>query len=489
MNIARPLVRRFIERKERPVLACEGEIWTGRRCLNQIAARMESLEAAAVEPGDRVIVLSGRGNAFWCDAIAVWAVGGVIVPIVATMSESHAEAVQDRAEPRFIIGREDQVAEVFETLLHLGDLPEGSDGDPLGRMIDRKPEETAAILFTSGSTGTPKGVQLAHRALLQNALGTAAMLPTRPDDTLFIAIPFRFVSSVSHFLVTTLTGGCFAGTEKPVMAADLVDQLKASGATAFGGAPLQLRWIADQMDEAELELRWLMSSGDHLSSDIVEKLAATQSNPSVLAVYGLTELAGRFCVLRPELALAKNGSVGSPIPGLDLQLRDDDGRPAEPGEIGSVHARGLPVMDGYRKDERATRAVIDEGAWFETGDYGVLDEDGFLFLRGRRDNVFKTSGLKVSGQLIADALMRVGCFSDVAVFPQEDPIAGHVACAYYCMPSDQNLQKGAVLRALRETLPLNHLPARFRRLERIPRTASGKIDRAAFRELINALAD
>ena len=167
-------------------------------------------------------------------------------------------------------------------------------------MIDRKPEETAAILFTSGSTGTPKGVQLAHRALLQNALGTAAMLPTRPDDTLFIAIPFRFVSSVSHFLVTTLTGGCFAGTEKPVMAADLVDQLKASGATAFGGAPLQLRWIADQMDEAELELRWLMSSGDHLSSDIVEKLAATQSNPSVLAVYGLTELAGRFCVLRPE---------------------------------------------------------------------------------------------------------------------------------------------------------------------------------------------
>ena len=470
-------------------MACEGECWTGRDCLEHIAARMVMLEANRAEPGERVIVLSGRGNAFWCDTIAVWAKGGVAVPIVASMSAGHIDAVLDRAEPRFIIGRQDQIGDAFSTLRSLDEIGGASDMDVLDQMVDRAPEQTAAILFTSGSTGVPKGVQLSHRALLQNALGTAAMLPTRPDDTLFIAIPFRFVSAVSHFLVTTLTGGCFAGTEKPVMPADLIDHLKANGATAFGGAPLQLRWIADQMDEAELELRWLMSSGDHLSSDIVDKLAATACNPAVLAVYGLTELAGRFCVLRPELAMDKNGSVGSPIPGLDLELRDDDGRPAEIGEIGSVHARGVPVMDGYRKDQAATRAVIDDAGWFETGDFGVLDEDGFLFLRGRRDNVFKTSGLKVSGQLIADALMRTECFSDVAVFPVEDPIAGHVACAYYCMPPEKDLQKGAVLRTLRESLPVNHLPARFERLERIPRTASGKIDRAAFREMIRSIAE
>ncbi|MGI9493843.1 MAG: class I adenylate-forming enzyme family protein [Geminicoccaceae bacterium] len=474
---------------DRPAMACEGDSWTGRVCLARIAARMASLDAGGAKPGERVIVLSGRGNAFWCDMIAVWAVGGVAVPIVASMSAGHIDAVMDRAEPRFIIGRQDQIGEAFSMPRHLDDVGGYSDAGALDRMVDRAPEQTAAILFTSGSTGVPKGVQLAHRALLQNALGTAAMLPTRPDDTLFIAIPFRFVSAVSHFLVTTLTGGCFAGTEQPIMPADLIDHLRAIGATAFGGAPLQLRWIADQLDEAGLDLRWLMSSGDHLSSDIVDKLAATSCNPSVLAVYGLTELAGRFCVLRPELALNKNGSVGLPIPGLDLELRGDDGRPVEVGEIGSVHARGTPVMDGYRQDEAATRAVIDDAGWFETGDFGVLDEDGFLFLRGRRDNVFKTSGLKVSGQLIADALMRTGSFSDVAVFPIEDPIAGHVACAYYCMPPERDLQKGAVLRALRESLPVNHLPARFERLARIPRTASGKIDRAAFREMIKAIAE
>lgn len=488
MNIAYPLVRRFVERMERPAMACEGEAWTGRDCLGQIAARMALLDAEGAKPGERVIVISGRGNAFWCDMIAVWAMGGVAVPLVASMSASHVDAVLDRAEPRFIIGRPDQINEAFATLRHLDIVGRDADVEALDRMVDCKPEQAATILFTSGSTGVPKGVQLAHRALLQNALGTASMLPTRADDTLFIAIPFRFVSAVSHFLVTTLTGGCFAGTEQPVMPADLVDSLKATGATAFGGAPMQLRWIADQIDEVELDLRWLMSSGDHLSSDIIDKFAATSCNPSVLAVYGLTELAGRFCVLRPELALKKNGSVGLPIPGLDVELRGDDGRPLEVGEIGSVHARGVPLMDGYRKDEAATRAAIDDAGWFETGDFGILDEDGFLFLRGRRDNVFKTSGLKVSGQLIADALMRVGCFSDVAVFPEEDPIAGHVACAYYCMPSDQELQKGMVLRTLRETLPVNHLPARFRRLEHIPRTASGKIDRAAFRETIKALA-
>lgn len=487
MNIARPLVRRFVERRERTALACEGDAWTGQRCLDHIAAQMTLLIAEGAVPGDRVIVLSGRGNAFWCDVIAVWAMGAVAVPIVSSMAERHVEAVLDRAEPSFIIGRDDQIDDAFAALQHLPEPGSSTDHAALEQMVDRTPEQTSTILFTSGSTGVPKGVQLAHRALLHNALATASMLPTRPDDTLFIAIPFRFVSAVSHFLVTILTGGCFAGSEQPVMPADLIDRLKAAGATAFGGAPLQLRWIAEQMDEAELDLRWLMSSGDHLSSDIVEQFAATRSNPSILAVYGLTELAGRFCVLRPELALEKNGSVGSPIPGLELELRDDDGSPAKVGEIGSVHARGVPVMDGYRKDEAATAAVIDEKGWFETGDFGVRDDDGFLFLRGRRDNVFKTSGLKVSGQLIADALMRVGCFSDVAVFPIEDPIAGHVACAYYCMPPEQDLQKGAVLKALRTTLPVNHLPGRFQRLDRIPRTASGKIDRAALAETIKAL--
>ena len=469
-------------------MACEGEVWTGRTCLGRIGARMASLAAAGVQQDERVVVLSGRGNAFWCDMIAVWAVGGVGVPVVASMAAGHVDAVLDRAEPRFIIGGDDQISGAFETLHRLDDDLRDDVAAVPDRMVQREPAQTAAILFTSGSTGVPKGVQLSHRALLQNALGTASMLPTRADDTLFIAIPFRFVSAVSHFLVTTLTGGCFAGTEQPVMPADLVDQLKANGATAFGGAPLQLRWIAEQMDDADLELRWLMSSGDHLSSDIVEALAATRCNPSVLAVYGLTELAGRFCVLRPELALEKNGAVGSPIPGLDLELRGDDGKPVDVGEIGSVHARGVPVMDGYRRDEAATRAVIDDAGWFETGDFGVQDEDGFLFLRGRRDNVFKTSGLKVSGQLIADALMRTGCFTDVAVFPVEDPIAGHVACAYYCMPPERELQKGPVLRALRDSLPLNHLPQRFERLERIPRTASGKIDRAALAETIRGLA-
>ncbi len=488
MNIARPLTRRFVERMERPALACEGEFWTGQRCLGEIAARMASLFAEGAAPDDRVIVISGRGNAFWCDVIAVWAVGCVAVPVVGSMSAVHAEAVLGRAEPRFVIAQDDQIDSRMAALQHLPEQDGSADHSALKQMVDRKPGQTAAILFTSGSTGVPKGVQLAHQALLHNALATASMLPTRPDDTLFIAIPFRFVSAVSHFLVTTLTGGCFSGTEQPVMPADLIDRLKTHGATAFGGAPLQLRWIAEQMDEARLELRWLMSSGDHLSSDIIEQFASTRSNPSILAVYGLTELAGRFCVLRPELAIEKNGSVGSPIPGLDLELRDDDGCPAAIGDIGSLHARGVPVMDGYRKDEAATDAVIDDAGWFSTGDFGVMDDDGFLFLRGRRDNVFKTSGLKVSGQLIADALMRVGCFSDVAVFPVEDEVAGHVACAYYCMPPEQELQKGMVLKALRTSLPVNHLPARFQRLELIPRTASGKIDRASLADAIKSLA-
>ena len=482
MNLVLPLLRRFSDRMTRPALVCEDDAWDGSRCLDEYQKKLAGLKAAGCQSGDRVIVFSGRGNAFWCDLLAVWAAGGVVVPLVPALPTAHQQAVLDKAEPVLVMGTEYQIPASFSGIKRVENNAIDSKGVMTPAVLP--PDATAGILFTSGSTGLPKGVQLSHRALLHNALATATMLPAQSGDTLFIAIPFRFVSAISHFLVTILTGGCFAGTESLTLPADLIARLKASGATAFGGAPIQLRWIGAQMDEAGLNLRWVMSSGDHLSPDIIEQFARTRARPFIMTVYGMTELAGRFCILPHELVSEKAGSVGYPIAGLEVDVRDDDSAPVPPGEIGGVYVRGVCVMDRYCNDPESTRAMIGADGWMNTGDHGVLDEEGYLYLKGRSDSVFKSSGLKVSGFLIADALMKTGEFTDVAVFPVADELAGHVARAYYCMEAGREFDRGRVLRALRQTLPANHLPREFIRLEKIPRTASGKIDRVAFHDVV-----
>lgn len=350
--------------------------------------------------------------------------------------------------------------------------------------------DTAVVIGTSGSTGEPKGVLLSHHALLQNALATGEALGIVPGDRVVVPIPFNFISAVSHFLVTVGSGGCAISTEDKLLQKDLASLFEKTRANALGGAPLHLRWISEILDEQKLELRWLMSSGDHLGVDVIEKLEKDAPGCKILVVYGLTEVGGRCCVLdrqrarrdNPENAAAIIDSVGKTIRGIRARVVDDDGQELPLGEIGEVILDGDSVFDGYLNRPEATADVLKEGR-FSTRDMGKLDADGNVYIVGRKDDVFKSSGLKVATIPIADALMDTGVFADVAVRPKEHPISGHVPEALYVLKPGKTFQKGEVLGELRKRIPLHWIPQQFTEVAQIPRTGSGKISRRDLKKI------
>src|SRR5581483_10735953 len=167
--------------------------------------------------------------------------------------------------------------------------------------------------------------------------------------------------------------------------------------------------------------------------------------------------------------------------GMGVSIRDAEDQPVAPGEEGEVWAEaGDFLMDGYHRNEEATRRVV-RGRRFKTGDIGRLDGEGRLWLVGRADDVFKCAGQKVAIPAIEEAIRSLAAFEDFAIVAQPHARLGHVPVVLYVPTVGKTLEKSAVMRELRNRLPSNHLPQKFIETARIPRTRSGKVDRSAVR--------
>lgn len=494
--LANELFHAMAAAADRPIFGCEGEDWTGRRCLTYVGERRAQMLDAGIIAGDRVMVANLRGNAYWLDHFALWSIGAIGVPTERTAPASRLDEVVEDVDPGFLCGRlENGAGSAADTVIILPALSEAAgvgNDDVSADLLQRDPFEAnclALYTFTSGTTKRPKVVPLSHGMLLANARASASQLPYDENERVFAPIPFRFISAISHCLVTVLQKATYLGSETPLIKGDMVSTMQDWQSTAFGGSPLQVRWIAETGDDTDVnfELNWIMSSGDNLPIDIIDRLVVQMPNSKVIVAYGLTEVAGRFCMLDPDLLKKRRGSVGRPIHGMRLSVRNEDDRPCEPGEIGNVFASGGGVFDGYLNfPEENSQVMTPHG--FLTGDLGIIDEDGYLYLRGRSDEVFKSAGQKVSALLIAQELIKLGIFTDVAVTDQPHPILERVPHVYYVPKDGVEFKKGEILRSLRKTLPSNHIPQGFTAVDRIPRTGSGKLDRRGFKELLRSLS-
>jgi long-chain acyl-CoA synthetase len=447
-----------------------GCVLSGRDLLSRAEARRRVLAAQGLKPGARIYVRTGRRAAFWSDLLGVWALGATAIPIDGKSHPAREAQLFEKALPDHVVEE---------------DAPDGAADD---LHIEPGPDP-AAILFTSGSTGAPKGVMLRGDALLGNARAALTAIDLRRSDRLFVATPFAFTSAICHFLAATLAGASLAATEVRLFKGDLHKAIRGANATCFGGAPLQAQWIAEACKTDRLPLRWIMSSGDHLRASVIEDLRAALPDTAVYTFYGLTETGGRLCMLPAEALPEAAGAVGKPVEGMAITIRDENGNPVPDGETGEVYATGDYLFDGYIGDLAETVAALTLQG-LRTGDLGAIGPDGWLRLTGRADDVFKCAGQKVSAIPIADALMALGLFDDVAVVPRDHPAAGTVPWVAYVPKSKASVEPRAVGAALRGLLPANHMPQGFVELPAIPRTGSGKVRRIALKELVeNAIAE
>lgn len=468
------------------------EVSLDRNCLMaNVDKQANSMLAAGMVSGDFCILLCDRGPRFWVELLAAWVIGCKPVCIQANISDDHATSAIEMTGARFIFkeGVCDTVAPILEQLtvvestfdaaLTTSDIRSCFNSLCFASDID----ELAGLIFTSGTTGVPKGVPLTHAVLSMNALATAHRLRLRSEDILLIATPFRFISSISHFLVTLLSGATFFGLEKTLMIKDLIDAINELEITAFGGSPFHVQFFAMAGSERLPNLRWIMSSGDHLRPAVIDKLEQAFENLELHVVYGMAELGGRFCELPPNQQFSKKGSVGFPINGFELSVRDEAGKLCAQGEIGEIHVGGTLEFAGYYKNPDANRKVLSAYG-FRNGDKGYLDEDGYLFLAGRSDSVFKRSGLKVSSQVVAEQILELPEVKDAYVKGYADDLEGQVPVAYVHWNEGVELPFATVTQRLRSMLPVNHLPKHVVTVSHIPRTGSGKVDQRKLTAII-----
>ena len=459
-----------------------------------------ALLAAAGRRGARVALVLEEYDQFFVCMLGAWLAGQVVVPLNTSLPQHDIDWLVGKARPDVIVLPDDEACPTAEggpvRLVVTADerRPRGRRarrraaalrGRPGGRRSRRSREdELAMIMFTSGTTGLPKGVCQTLRAVSSNAGHVALALGLEADDRIFINTPPYFTSGICHFLTLLANGGGVAGQLGFYFGTGLLDEMEAEGCTGFGGAPAHLVRVVEPIEEPrEHPFRFWVSSGDHLPLPVIEKFRRVLPGIGLFNMYGLTEVSGRLCVLPPAELDVKVGSVGRPIGDMRVVARRGDLTEAAPGEQGELYVTGSLLMQGYLDEPEITAQTLTAHG-LKTGDFGKVDESGAVWIAGRKDDIIKRGGEKVSIIHVQEALQGLGRFADVAVVAAPDEILGHVPVAFVVPHEPEGFKASKLLRELRGVLPSSSLPSRVIAVEQIPRTGSGKAIRAELRRML-----
>ncbi len=353
------------------------------------------------------------------------------------------------------------------------------------RVIDT---DMAAILYTSGSTGKPKGVVLSHRNMVTGAHSVAQYLENRPTDKLLAVLPFSFDYGFSQ-LSTAFHVGASVVLMDHLFARDVVNAVVREQITGLAGVPPLWSQLADLTwpDAAKQSLRYLTNSGGAMPGATLQKLRSSLPNTQPFLMYGLTE-AFRSTYLPPSEIDSRPGSMGKAIPNAEILVVRPDGTPCAANEPGELVHRGSLVALGYWNDPVKTAerykpvpnqnpglVLTEMAVW--SGDTVRKDEDGFLYFIGRRDEMIKTSGYRVSPSEIEEVIFASGLVADAAAVGVPHPTLGQAVVVVASPAPGGNRDDAAILNECKKQLPAFMVPARIEWRDDLPRNPNGKYDR------------
>lgn len=362
---------------------------------------------------------------------------------------------------------------------------DGNGSNTPHRVIDT---DMAAIIYTSGSTGLPKGVVLSHRNLVAGAKSVSQYLENTADDVILALLPLSFDAGLSQ-VTTAFYSRATVVLMDYLLPRDVARAVEREGVTGLAGVPPLWHHLAglDWPDAARQGLRYFTNTGGHMSEPLLKKLRALFPDAAPYLMYGLTE-AFRSTYLPPAEIDRRPGSIGKAIPGAEILVVKDDGSLCGPGEEGELVHRGALVAMGYWGDPERTAerfrpapardphlTLPDIAVW--SGDRVRIDDEGFLYFVGRRDEMIKTSGYRVSPTEIEELALKTGLVDEVAVIGIPDPALGQKIVMIVTEKRAAALEADALMSACRGALPLYMVPADIIVRTELPRNPNGKIDR------------
>lgn len=454
--------------------------------------------------GAGVITASGAEHVVYVGA------GGVMLPLLIFSSARaaigftpinyrlSAEGIQQLIErlpaPLVIVDSRyrEMVGDVSDTVMDSEDfLAAARSAEPVSEFAD--PDAVAVVLFTSGTTSRPKAVELSHNNLTSYITGTVEFGSAGPEDAALICVPPYHIAGVGAAL-----SNLYAGRKMVYLpnfdAQEWVRLVNDEAVTTATVVPTMLDRIITVLEGGDHQLptlRNLAYGGSKVGLPLVRKALELLPDVGFVNAYGLTETSSTIAVLTPDdhreshgaadVSAAKRlGSVGQPVPGIEVQIRDEAGTVLGAGEVGELYVRGEQVSGKYT----GIGSVLDEQGWFPTKDIATLDEAGYLFITGRSDDTIIRGGENIAPAELEDVLIEHPDVHEVAVVGAEDPQWGQAIVAVVVPARGITPDPDELREHVRKSLRGSRTPDRVVFRDELPTNATGKILR---REIVESL--
>ncbi len=377
----------------------------------QVGSLRHRLAAAGYGPDSRIGVMAGNETAFAVGILAALGVGGIAVPVRPTSPLPELQRKLASFDPDVLLLGEEGLwalphqGDLVAPLLDLTATQPVAEAD-VPAIVDRDDSDTAFLMLTSGVSGDSKVAMLSHHNLswMQQAISSNPETGVRADDRILGVLPFTHIFGLNVSLLTPLRLGALVVTQRrfdPEESLALIRQHQLTGVS--GAPPMWQRWsVADAPDDSLSSLRHASSGAAALPFEVFTAIK-DRFGIEIGEGYGLTETSPVVTWSRGNPI--KPTSVGKPLEGVEVYLVEPDGMPVDPGDSGEIVVRGPGVFQGYLNAPDITASVLTPDGWFWTGDVGVLDDDGYLYLVDRIKDIIIVSGFNVYPSEVESILM------------------------------------------------------------------------------------
>ncbi|MET0536226.1 MAG: class I adenylate-forming enzyme family protein [Steroidobacter sp.] len=479
-----------------PALSWHGGVWTYADLQRAVGATQGRLIASGIRSGSRVALLIRNSPQYVASYFGVIAAGCVAVPLnvqerasVLSRQIEHADCSAVIADPQHPEWTALNAAIASKAPLMIAvDLQPGTAGclafcaamhsEAELNLPELQHDAPAMMIYTSGTTSRPKGVLLSNGNLVANARAIAAYLRITASDKVMCGLPFHFSYGSSVLNSNLISGAQLLLEDNFAFPQQTLKRMQDEGVTGFPGVPSTFALLLGrcQLTDFDLsKLRYITQAGGSMPRAQIEKLRQQLPNTEVFIMYGQTEATARLSYLAPEHLESKLGSVGMPLPGVEIEVRSE-GKVVAHGEVGEICARGPNIMLGYWREPELTAQVLRDG-WLHTGDLGHVDDEGYLYIDGRAVEMIKVGAFRVSPQEVEEVLATFPGVEEVAVTGVADEMLGQSIKAVIVLREGAPADLMGVKAHCRQHLANYKVPKIVEFAAVLPRTSSGKVQR------------
>lgn len=462
-----------------------GELW------EKVLLAAHGLRERGVEPGDRVMLAAPREPEFLYAYFACHLLRAIAVPYEPDIAPPRFESILELLRPRIVLTSSRMPMETPKcNSLALAALIPATDLPRTEEFIEPDPGQPADILLTSGTTGKPKGVVLSHGNILAAARNINQFIGNTVEDREAVALPLSHSFGLGRVRCQILAGGALILTRGFQFPKQMFEVMRSWRATGFAFVPaawaLLTRLTGEMLAEFSAQMRYIEIGSASMPRTEKERLMRLFPRTRICMHYGLTE-ASRSAFIEFHESRDRLDSVGRPTPNVAIRIVDEEGHELGPNEVGRIQLRGEHVMTGYwGTDPGESR----DGAWFSSGDVGYRDQEGYLYVCGRVDDMINVGGRKVNPAEVEQALQRQERIADAVCVGTQDPITGEaVRALLVARPGDRELPSAEALADFLSARLENYkIPVSFEWVSSIPTNPSGKVARKAAAALVGTPA-